>query len=62
MRLMTRMMAAIVVTVLAALTLYFVFLHGKSPADDEVQPVHHHVGYSPGSAAASLRYPMRVSE
>jgi hypothetical protein len=62
MRLMTRMIAAIVVTVLAALMLYFVFLHGKRPADDEVQPVDHHISYSTASEAASLRYPLRVSE
>ncbi|WP_219067654.1 hypothetical protein [Candidatus Mycobacterium methanotrophicum] len=59
---MTRMIAAIVLTVLAALTLYFVFLHGKRPADSEVQPTDHYLRYSPASEAASLRYPMPVSE
>ncbi|BBY28626.1 hypothetical protein [Mycolicibacterium sediminis] len=32
-----RVLAAIAVTVLAALALYFVFLHGKDPTDPRVQ-------------------------
>ena len=37
MRLMARIIMAIVVTVLAALVLYFVFLHGQRPAHGEGQ-------------------------
>jgi hypothetical protein len=62
MRLMTRMIVAIAVTVLAALVLYFVFLRGKRPAHDGVQPVGHHIRYSPASGGESLRYLTRVSE
>jgi hypothetical protein len=54
MRLMTRMILALAVTVLAALVLYFVFLHGKRPAHDEVQPAGHYLRYSPASEANGL--------
>jgi hypothetical protein len=47
MRLMTRMMVALAVTVLAALALYFVFLDGVRPAHDD---------------AASALHVVRVSE
>jgi hypothetical protein len=53
MRLMTRMIVAFAVTVMAALVLYFVFLHGKRPAHDEVQPAGHYLRYSPAAEAAS---------
>jgi hypothetical protein len=62
MRLMGRMTVAIVVTVLATLMLYFVFLNGNHPAHDEVQPTDHHIRYSPPSDAGSVRHLMRVSE
>ena len=62
MRLMRRMTVAVVVTVLAALMLYFVFLDGNRPAHDEVQPIDHHIRYSPSSDAESVRNLMRLSE
>jgi hypothetical protein len=62
MRLVARMIAAIVVTVLAALVLYFVFLHNQRPAHGEVQRMDHHIRYSPASEAEGLRYLTRVGE
>lgn len=55
MRLMTRMIVALAVTVLAALVLYLIFLHGKRPGRDTVQPADHYVRYSPISEANGLR-------
>jgi hypothetical protein len=63
MRLMTRrMIVALAVTVLAALVLYFVFLHGKRPAQDEVQPTGHYLRYSPASEATGLLHLTPASE
>jgi hypothetical protein len=62
MRLKGRMAVAIVVTVLATLMLYFVFLNGNRPAHDEVQPTDRHIRYSPPSDAEGVRHLIRVSE
>jgi hypothetical protein len=62
MRLMTRMIVALAVTVFAALVLYFVFLDGNRPAHDEVQSADHHIRYSPSSDAERVRHLMRLSE
>lgn len=49
------MIVALAVTVLAALVLYFVFLHGKRPGRDAVQPAGHDARYSPASTTSDLR-------
>jgi hypothetical protein len=46
MRLMTRMIVALAVTVVATLALYLVFLHGNRPAHDEAASARHLVSVS----------------
>jgi hypothetical protein len=62
MGLMTRLIVALALTVLAALVLYFVFLHGQRPGHDEVQRTGHHITYSPASEASGLLHLTPVSE
>jgi hypothetical protein len=57
MRLAVRIIIALVVTVLSALVLYFVFLRNDRPAHDQVQRANNHVGSSPVTAVAGLRRP-----
>lgn len=61
MTLMTRMIVALAVKV-AALVLYFVPLHGKRPAHDEVQHAGRHITYLPASEANGLLHLTPVSE
>lgn len=60
MRLAVRMIIAVVITMFAAVVLYFVFLHGERPDRDEVQPMNNHIGSSPASAVEGLRHLARV--
>jgi hypothetical protein len=60
-RLVARMIVAIVATLLAALALYFVFLHGKRPAHDEVQRMDQRHGASPASVAQGFRHLIQVN-
>jgi hypothetical protein len=46
MRLVTRMIVALAVTVVATLALYLVFLHGNRPAHDEAASARHLVSVS----------------
>lgn len=60
-RVVLRMMMAIAVTVLAALLLYFVFLHGSSRTHGEVQRIDQQTGSLPTSVAEDAWHQIRVS-
>jgi hypothetical protein len=49
MRLLVRLLMAIVVTVLAAILLYFIFLRGERPEDGRVQRPDQHLSSSADS-------------